>query len=346
MKEKVARFLSRSGYQRLYAPIPGLVVYFTVENGYINAIVLVDAEGEVTDLDAFLSQADWKSEKGEIIDVHSLVVIFSQNPERARQLGQNQRACWYVDTVQERLIVDEGKSEDFYGMRTKLEQVLTQPEEEGAEDVQEEQPQPQIQRKEKRKIPSLINYVFLFLNVVTYILCIFIGDALYDKGMRDTEMILQYGQWYRLVTSMFLHSDLSHLTGNMMHLYLFGDLIEHELKHIKYFILYIGSGVIAGVFAMAVSISTGHFVPALGASGAVFGITGALLWIIIRNRGVYRNITVPKMMFLIAYSLYNGFVGTNIDNAAHIGGLISGFFLAALLYRKKKQTTEKLSKEK
>ena len=92
---------------------------------------------------------------------------------------------------------------------------------------------------------------------------------------------------------------------------------------------------------MAFSIWTRDYTPSLGASGAIFGITGALLWIVIRNRGRHAEITMPKIIFLIAYSLYNGFVSTNIDNAAHVGGLFGGFLLAILLYRKKGKAKER-----
>ena len=83
-----------------------------------------------------------------------------------------------------------------------------------------------------------------------------------------------------------------------------------------------------------------NFTPAVGASGAIFGITGALLWVTTRNRGGDKKLTVLKMIFLIVYSLYNGFISTNVDNAAHIGGLIGGFVLAIILYRKKRGKME------
>ena len=75
----------------------------------------------------------------------------------------------------------------------------------------------------------------------------------------------------------------------------------------------------------------------LGASGAIFGMIGGLLWVLLRNRGKLEIMTVPKILFLISYSLFSGFTGSNIDNAAHVGCLFSGFILAILLYRKKRK---------
>ena len=80
----------------------------------------------------------------------------------------------------------------------------------------------------------------------------------------------------------------------------------------------------------------GNFAGSLGASGAIFGMIGALLWMLIRNQGRLEDITTPRILFLIAYSLYSGFRSTNVDNAAHIGGLLAGLLLCILLYRKKR----------
>ena len=87
---------------------------------------------------------------------------------------------------------------------------------------------------------------------------------------------------------------------------------------------------------MYIEFMSRSFVSSVGASGAVFGIEGALLWILIRNHGRVEYMTIPKLVFALACSLYYGMISTNIDNAAHLGGLITGFIITVLIYRKKK----------
>ncbi|MBQ8198697.1 MAG: rhomboid family intramembrane serine protease [Lachnospiraceae bacterium] len=343
MKEKTGRFLVKKGFQKLEVPIPGIDVYFTIEFGYINALVLVTAEGEqrVTKevLDNFLAKADWRGPDGETIDVHALTVIFAQNTESARELGGERSFCWYVDTENRTLIIDEGKCEDFYGMKSILQQALAEPS--VAEDIPDSENDRETEKvaceqPEKKYIPY-VNYGLLIANMVLFFACIFAGKYIYSFGVLDPVLLINEGQWYRFFTNIFLHGDAYHLCGNVIYLYGLGRLVEKEIGHIKYFVLYMLSGVIADFASLGFSVLTKDFTASLGASGAIFGITGALLWIVIRNRGHHEFATLPKMIFLIAFSLYNGFISTNVDNAAHIGGLIGGFLLAILVYRKKEK---------
>lgn len=340
MKTKIENYLGRNGFQKLRAEIPGMSVYFTIEKSYINAFVLVDADGkpEVTVelLDGFLEKSDWKAPNGERIDVHALSIIFSADVEKARAVGANQVFCWYIDTAEEKLVIDAGKCEDFYGMKGILEKAIKEPEPEEyptEEEVAVGQP--------KKRGICYVNYGLLIANIVLFLLCIFNGDFFYGKGTFDIVNILSQQQWYRFITCIFLHGDVYHLSGNMIYLYTLGNMVERELGHVKYFLLYMLSGLAGNVGSMAISILINDFTPSLGASGAIFGITGALLWIIIRNRGRHEEITFLKIIFLIVYSLYNGFISTNVDNAAHLGGLIGGFVLAIVLYRKKGKAKER-----
>ena len=80
---------------------------------------------------------------------------------------------------------------------------------------------------------------------------------------------------------------------------------------------------------------TGSLAVSAGASGAIFGLLGALLWVVIRNKGRVGRLTKRGMLFMVLFSLYVGFTSAGVDNAAHIGGLVCGFLAAVLLYRKR-----------
>jgi rhomboid protease GluP len=139
------------------------------------------------------------------------------------------------------------------------------------------------------------------------------------------------GQWWRLVTCMFLHYGILHLAFNMWILWDLGRLVERLVGNIGFAVLYFVSG-IAGSIA---SLAWNPTVVSAGASGAVFGVAGALLGLI-----AFRRDTVPAAVLkqlrnsIVAFVLYNVFYGmtaTGIDMAAHIGGLVAGFVCGLIL---------------
>ena len=87
---------------------------------------------------------------------------------------------------------------------------------------------------------------------------------------------------------------------------------------------------------MAGDMRTGEYVVSAGASGAIFGVIGALLYVALRNRGRIGNVSGRGILFMVIISLYYGFTSGGVDNLAHIGGLVSGFLLGVLLYWKRK----------
>ena len=159
-------------------------------------------------------------------------------------------------------------------------------------------------------------------------------DVLIKCGALYTPYVAA-GQYWRIVTAMFLHSGIRHLLNNMITLGVLGYMLEDELGKVKYVIIYILSGIAGNAAEYISSVRSGGNVVAVGASGAVFGIMGALIWVLIRNRGRIRGISISRLLIMAAFSLYFGFVSSGIANEAHIGGMIAGFVIAMLIYRKK-----------
>ncbi len=185
---------------------------------------------------------------------------------------------------------------------------------------------------------------------VTLIICginvlVFIGltcfgmteDAYFmlGKGALYVPYMTEYGEYYRLITSLFLHFGIEHLGNNMLLLIIVGKQLEPELGSVKFAILYLCAGLGGSALSIWSQVLAQEYVISGGASGAIFGAIGAMLWVVIRNRGNLGSFNSSGLIFMILLSLYSGYTSSGVDNLAHVGGLVVGIFLCALLYRKR-----------
>lgn len=175
---------------------------------------------------------------------------------------------------------------------------------------------------------------FIAINILLFVASVFSGDVLYNEGAFSLRYLLQGKEWWRFITSMFLHADLDHLVGNMFMLYLAGELVEKYIGKWKYTILYFFSGIAGSLVYAVYEFYMGGYGDSIGASGAVFGIVGALFVIVVRHKGRYGDITIGRMAFMIIYMMYMGLRASNVNNAAHIGGLLAGVLLTGFYMRK------------
>ncbi len=176
-----------------------------------------------------------------------------------------------------------------------------------------------------------VTLVFFVINAVTYIICTQTGEVLYDIGSMNAEKIIVGRQYYRLATCMFLHADIDHIVSNMFFLIGLGQIVEYALGHFRFLILYLVSGFGAGTVSLLYSALTGDIYDAVGASGAIFGLIGALLILVIMHHGRYRNISLGRIAFAIIYMVYSGARAERVDNAAHVGGLMCGVLVMAVM---------------
>lgn len=154
----------------------------------------------------------------------------------------------------------------------------------------------------------------------------------YELGCMDAERVLLDGEYYRLVTSMFMHDGIDHIVGNMIFLAALGEMLENAVGHLRFALLYLLSGLGGGVFSIANIILSAEIHTSVGASGAVFGLIGALLIIVIIHNGRYGDISIHRMLLAIIYMVATGMTSAQVDNAAHLGGLISGVLIMAAMY--------------
>ena len=131
---------------------------------------------------------------------------------------------------------------------------------------------------------------------------------------------------------MFLHFGIYHIANNMLVLFVLGQRLEPVVGKIKFILIYLLGGLGGNIFSFIMEMKSADYAVSAGASGAVFAVMGAMLYVVIRNHGRIQDISVRQMMIMAGFSLYFGFTSTGVDNAAHVGGMVCGFILAAVLY--------------
>lgn len=178
-----------------------------------------------------------------------------------------------------------------------------------------------------------VNLVLAAVQILVFILCTATGNKMYIAGRCGTDLVLAQGQYWRLLTSVFLHAGLSHLGSNLLVQILMGNAVERNLGHIRYLALYLLSGIGGNVISVLYDRAQGVNIYSVGASGAVFGVMGTLFVLIIRGRKKLRSGSslLPRAAFAVFYAVYSGFRNPYTDNAAHLGGLLFGAALGTLL---------------
>ncbi|MBO5486927.1 MAG: rhomboid family intramembrane serine protease [Eubacterium sp.] len=192
----------------------------------------------------------------------------------------------------------------------------------------------------KNKIP-VMTLILVAVNVLVYLYVEWNGssydaDYMLSMGASYEPYILENHEWYRLITHFFLHFGWDHLFNNMISLLVLGYALEQVMGKLRYTVLYFLSGIVAGVASIAYNIMvTGEYSVSCGASGAIYGLTGALLVLLIRGNRNRRSSEVPRYLLYLAVSLYSGFQDTSIDNAAHVGGFLAGVVICFFMSKTK-----------
>lgn len=341
--EQIEHLFSSKGYYKISSNLPEYSFYYHKENQGVTVLFVVDyRQGIYISGDQctgvkrkFIELMNGKGEQ----DVHILTLILGSDIEKARKLCVSDSFCWIIDTDRNRLMIYEDQAPDFYGWKTLLEDFLACPPEyaymeAGASSAGEEPQQALLkERLDRERIAKLpwVNICLAAVNLIVFLICTFTGELLYNKGAVGVMAIMEDRSFYRILTAMFLHSDVHHLFSNMIVLCYIGEIVEKKLGHIPYMALYFVSGIAGNIFSMGYELLTGEYYSSVGASGAVFGVEGALFLLLIMHRGEMEHLTVGRVAFSIGFSLYCGFTAAGVNNAAHIGGVLTGFAAAAVI---------------
>ena len=177
--------------------------------------------------------------------------------------------------------------------------------------------------EEIRKEP--VTVALILINVLIFIAVELTGTSqdawhVLNYGAAYTPYIVEKGEVYRLFTSMFLHFGIEHLVNNMLVLFVLGSRLEQV------------GGIAGNILSLVLELRSQEFSVSAGASGAVFAVMGAMIYVVIRNKGWLGDLSMRQVLVMAAFSLYFGFTSSGVDNAAHVGGMIAGFVIAVLAW--------------
>ena len=229
-------------------------------------------------------------------------------------------------------IVDNTKfSEDGFDLYMKI-----------TKDINEKNEKDNIETEElfKKKVP-VVTIGLIAINIILFFLTYFASGSnfntkLVNMGGLTKGHVLINNEFWRLVTSMFLHGGLIHLLVNCYSLLIIGSQIESFYGKIKYFVIYLMSGIAGNLLSL---LFIGDNIVSIGASGAIFGLLGSLLYFGYHFRVFLATVIRNQIIPIIILNLGIGFIFSGINNFAHIGGLIGGLLISMLVGIKYKSTT-------
>jgi membrane associated rhomboid family serine protease len=181
---------------------------------------------------------------------------------------------------------------------------------------------------------ALATKVLIGVNVVVYLITAvqgrglnFPAGSLFDKWLL-AGILLLHGDWYRMVTAMFLHGSIWHIGLNMFALWVIGGPVEQYLGRARYVLLYFASGIAGSAGAL---FGVSMFTPTVGASGAIFGVLGAMMILEWNITGRLAGNALTWIVINLVFNFVYNSGGGNISIGGHIGGLIGGI-LVTLAY--------------
>ncbi len=348
IKDTIRDRMLGDGYRALASNRPEFTIFYKSDGQSTYLVHLVNAgynfDYDAIRLQSLISEATGMFESKGYRNIYSHVVVLTDDINIGRRLIGNGYSIWVMHRITGQIIIYENQPADFGGIRRLLENVCagTQP---GFRFAKGPMPGGRSLRQwyEFAKVKlGVVTLLITLINIVVFLFLSLLGNTesasfMYEHGaLLPTS--LQDGEAYRLLTSIFLHFGASHLGGNMVVLCIMGSMLERNIGSIYFSIIYFVSGIGANIISCQYYLATESNVVAAGASGAIFGVIGALVVVVIMNRGrlVRENLTTRKIVIFAVLSLFQGFTSSGVDNTAHVAGVIIGAitaFICTMIHR-------------
>lgn len=185
----------------------------------------------------------------------------------------------------------------------------------------------------------MVTISLIAVNIIYFLISAVLSGGIFDIDSRVLVFLgakynsgIASGQYYRLITCMFLHGGILHIALNMYSLYAIGPLVERIYGKVKFLMIYFVSGITASLMSYIMSPGI-----SIGASGAIFGLLGACLVLAVKMKKIIGKSFLSNILSVIAINLVIGFGIPNIDNFAHIGGLLGGIVSSVVAFSGMKQ---------
>lgn len=354
IKQRMERYFAAQRYARVDLHTDAMSLHYVVigENAYLVWMISQEALRNMT---PELYRGQLEKIRGIFLEKGAagcsvLAVFVTSDTEKVKQVAQG-TAFWIADEAYGRLIVYENQMEDFLGLRNILEQNLhfgadvrnaDGMQKQGAFAAQpgyvsEASTQGAYKAGRRKGITGgilayLVTIALVAANVIIF-LCIKSIELQSLKYGNIAVMVFRRKEYYRLFTSVFLHQNFEHLANNMISLVLAGTVLEKKLGHIRFGITYFLTGIAASVVSAVCHQYMNEIIISIGASGAIYGVFGALAITLLLNRAKNDNGILIRTGVFILYLVYSTINSAEtIDNAAHIGGFIAGTLVGLLWF--------------
>lgn len=328
MLNDIATLLRQYGYQRFDEAKPGVYIHETEEkifivtlNRFHDNIRAQVYEERQRQREYIVATRYHKS----VATLHLMVTKTGMFEDDIFELVHAMPNLWLVAEDTGKVYIFENQIQDFDGLYEYLSASL------------------QYNGKNNRKNQTFqftpVNMLIVAINILVFLGIIVLNKSFY--AVYDTDIMLRMGamsydtvmagKWYQLITAVFLHFGIGHLTNNMILLTYVGCELERRLGKCKYLILYLFSGIIGNVASLLFYYYKGEAVVSAGASGAIFGVIGALFIILLTSHTKTDDLTPKRLLLMAILTIYYGLTSVGVDNAAHIGGLFAGIISGFLL---------------
>jgi rhomboid protease GluP len=250
---------------------------------------------------------------------------------------------WFLNLATGEITAAQGQPKKLFNLREMIDASYKACGEASPENFQEITQRAVVSRPRAKHRYPLFSYMLIFTNAA--ILGLMYLDGYQADSVRVpiqfgaivADMVVYGGEWYRLFASMFLHFGVAHFFSNAFGILIFGARVEKYFGRLMFVVIYIFSGLMGSVFTLVHSYFFQPFAVSAGASGAVYGIVGAIFAYTRITKRSIDFINWYLMLIYIGLGMAMGFATPGIGNAAHVGGLLCGLAIGGLYAKRVKR---------
>lgn len=260
-------------------------------------------------------------------NVEIMHIMLTDHEVDIKNLDNEKIKFWIVDMISTRLMIFENQPQDFEGLHNLIENWMN---------IDDDNRKKIEAAHNRRRTPfAFITVALIVINVVVFLFCEFAGGSedaslMLNMGALNSWYVVEQGQYYRLITCMFLHFGFEHIFNNMFSLAIVGSQLEKSIGKLNFILIYLASGFAGSVTSLIYHMSQDDNAVSAGASGAIYGLFAAVIACAILNR----SIDVRRIVICILIVLFTS-TGEGVDVAAHIGGMVIGLIMTFVLVDRK-----------